>query len=302
MAETVASGWRKAVTAMREVLTGIDESQMAACLGDDGDTWCLAELLLREKMVGQPVPFEDRQAVDGNWRRVMITVADSEACDAQLRDESGAAIDEAETPGGVLQLQDGNSSLCCQYGSFYRLAPEGLAALSDDDGNEDEAAAALPDNDDEDAADDDGGDDDDGGENVEGDKVEGASRVKDMTRMMWKGEPVTLRTREGSGDTTIAATKVRLLQAEPAAFLVVLRDDVERALEAGDARLLLVDEEQTDSMPVEVLRGDKHVIGTLYNELQWCFAGLPCMPCVLRVSRVPATHAVVWCGMCMERC
>ena len=127
MATATTNQWRKAVTALRDVLSDLDESELLGCVDDDGDgTWRLVEIVLKE-MWGKPIPFEDRSTMEQEWRRVTIKVETSEAREAELRCESGELVDEVDTPLGVLQLYAGNNSLQTEFGLYYRLAPAAIA-------------------------------------------------------------------------------------------------------------------------------------------------------------------------------
>ena len=58
--------------------------------------------------------------------------------------------------------------------------------------------------------------------------------IVDKMRILWKEKPVTLRTREGTGDSGIAGTKVRLVSSTPAVYELILRTDIEACLKSGD--------------------------------------------------------------------
>ena len=104
-------------------------------------------------------------------------------------------------------------------------------------------------------------------------EVQEENKIKDKMRLLWKNKPVTLRTREGTGDTGIAGTKVRLLASTPGSFEMVLRTDIEVGIESGEVKVLTEADDPETELPADVLRGDRVVIGTLFAELDWPFAG-----------------------------
>ena len=219
------------------------------------------------KVMGkQRVAFEDRQGTNDAWRRVMVVVWDFDAGDAQLLDEQLNPIDEPRTPEGQLHLFEGEQSLQAGYGIYYRvpdlLSWRLLVKEQENEDEEDEMSAkksspALDDTSDT------------------FDPATRPSRIVDMMRIEWKDEVLTVRTREGCGDTSIAATKVRVLFATPSDQELVLRSDLEAALDSGEAVELTEENDKVlpNLRPVDVLRADKHVIGTLYCEINWCFKG-----------------------------
>ena len=279
VAKAAPSRYNKAIGAGRIVVSGWDEEDAEGYLDGSDATWAFAKQLLKEQR-GHAVPFEDRESVEEGWRKVLIQQDAGEAGDAKamLLTASGDLVDEQETPGGVLQLYEGNTSLQAQYGLYYRVAPAVVAAALDDEDEDDLAV-----------------DEGEGGTGATG-AADAAARkaaveaeplaveCSDGMRLMWRideeGEPeaVTLRTREGLGDSTIAATKVRLLSTRPGVSVDVLRNDVTARLESGHAKTLTRDEdpEEDCGWAMDLLRANKDAIGSLYGEVEWCLAGETC--------------------------
>ena len=86
---------------------------------------------------------------------------------------------------------------------------------------------------------------------------------------------MTVRTRDGTGDSAIAGTKVRLVGAAPGDFEMALVSDLMAGIEKAEVEVFTAenDPEDQDDHPADVLRSDKHVTGTLYAMLSWPFAG-----------------------------
>ena len=161
---------------------------------------------------------------------------------------------------------EGNHSLRAEFGMYYSVPDEVVEAMREQEEEEEEeekeggarGRAALQTDEDEDE-----------------DEDETQPHVVDKMRVMWKGKPVTVRTRDGTGDSAIAGTKVRLVGAEPAEFEMALFSDLKAGIQKGEVQVLSEADDPTDvsERPADVLRSDKHVTGTLYAQLAWPFAG-----------------------------
>ena len=138
-----AARWNAAVEGARTVYGDVREPDV---LDDEGEgTWKLVEIFL-EKMSGQSIPMLDRNKVDENWRQVVLVVEDG-AREGTLRFPSGALVDEADTPEGVVSLREGNHSMRGEYGMYYKVPDEVTDlfwAAPAADGDDGEAAAARP--------------------------------------------------------------------------------------------------------------------------------------------------------------
>ena len=267
--------WAAAVRDASSVLSDLDETELAGASFEDKPTWRLVEILL-EQMPGRAIPFEDRPSIIASWRKVLVVGQEGQR-EVELRLASGDVADEDDTPGGVLPLVEGNNSLRSEWGMFYRL-PKDLLEVLELTVSEDEEDFELDD-----------GVDDGAGLNLgkhprrvpagvgAGVAAEAAEAVEDVIqdkmRLLWKEKPVTLRTREGTGDTAIAGTKVRLLGSTPASFEMVLRSDIEAGIQSGEATVLTESNDPEMDHPADVLRGDRTVIGTLFCQINWPFAG-----------------------------
>ena len=77
-----------------------------------------------------------------------------------------------------------------------------------------------------------------------------------------------------TGDSAIAGTKIRILYSKPGAYELVLRTDFEAGLHSGAIKVLSeADDMSQCEVPMDVLRSDRVVVGTLYSEINWPFAG-----------------------------
>jgi hypothetical protein len=269
---SAARAWNDALQAARACMSELDATEAIGMVDEDGDgTWELVEILL-SKLRGQSIPLLDRNTVADGWRRVLLFVEEG-ASEGKLHFCNGEVVNEEDTPDGTLSILEGIHSLRMEYGLFYAVPPEVCAAAakqdsdvdleeSEDSEPDDDKAVELPD--------------------AAAHDVDTEVQIKDKMRIMFNETPMTLRTREGTGDTGIAGTKVRLLSMDPGSFLMVLRSDIEAGIKSGEVQVLSeVDdpEGQECEHPMDVLRSDKAVTGTLYSELAWPFAGATPAPC-----------------------
>ena len=276
-AEQMTAAWQAALQDACNVLSDLDESDLQGTTDFEGKAnFHLVEILM-EQMAGRRVPFEDRATVLDEWRPVMI-VPNARDTTVELLLASGDVADEHDTPSGELPLYDGTNSLQNEYGLFYRLPRPLLeileVELSDEEDEEDEAGATAIEPDAEEQA------------ALEAEGELPTCEIVDKMRVMWKQKAMTVRTRDGTGDSAIAGTKVRLLGMEPGAFEMPLRADLVAGMQSGEVKVLTADEDPEDDSehPADVLRSDKHVTGTLYAQLDWPFAGVPPRPPALRTA------------------
>ena len=289
--------WEAALEDAKATIDGMNEDELTGAISDGSVSLRLVEILLDE-MPGRRIPLQDRHSLTDKWRPVLIVGTEGDD-ELQLSLATGEIADESpDTPGGVLHLRDGNYSLSNEFGLFYRLPKELVSRV-------DASVVYSDDEEEEDTGGDGGGGGGGGGGGVDDeviiqeDDAPGVPAIEDKMRLMWKQSMWTLRTREGARDTCIAATKARLVGEEPGKFELVLLADIDMALRSGEARVLSASDDQDSLMPADVLRGDKHVIGTLYDEIDsWPFAGahLPC-PLVMRTC-----HAHLSCALVMRTC
>ena len=190
--------WRTVYKTAQDIVTDLDEADLLGCLEEDGAArWKLVETLL-EKLSGKPLPLQDRPDLDSEWRNVTLTIEDGEKSGV-LRLQNGDLADEVDTPSGVLELE-GDHGLIAEFGTYYRLLPRVVAAMDAEYDSEDWDLQETPD----DAA---------GEARYATERDAGADNKTeppgfvDGMRCLWKGAAVTVRTREGTGDHGIAATK-----------------------------------------------------------------------------------------------
>ena len=282
MADTTA--WEVALQDARKVLSGIGESELIGADAAGKATFRLVEILM-EHMAGRHVPFEDRKEILDKWRPVMVALKEDKAT-VQLLLASGHYADEPpDTAGGKLPYVTGTNSLKSEYGMRYRLPVQLIDVLdlvvSDDSDDSDDDTGDGGDGDGRGGGDDDGAGvgiviGGGGGSGRKDDVIE----IVDKMRVMWKEKPMTVRTRDGTGDTAIAGTKVRLLSMQPGDFEMPLRSDLVAGIQSGAVQVLSADNDPEDVLdhPADVLRSDKHVTGTLYGEVAWPFAGAGAAP------------------------
>lgn len=283
-AEQRTAAWQAALQDACNVLSDLDESDLRDTTDFEGKAnFHLVEILMQQ-MAGRRVPFEDRASISDQWRPVMI-VPNARDSKAELLLASGDVADEHDTPGGELPLYEGTNSLQSEYGLYYRLPRPLLEMLeveqSDEEDEEDEESGAAS--------------IDPGAAEKTAVEPEGelpTCEIVDKMRVMYKEKAMTVRTRDGTGDSAIAGTKVRLLGMEPGYFEMPLRADLVAGMQSGEVKVLSADEDPEDDSehPADVLRSDKHVTGTLYAQLDWPFAGVP--P-AFRPPRPPALRTAV---------
>lgn len=281
-----ATPWEAAHNAALEAVTWLQgDIQEGDCFDDQGDGNFNLFKILQRHLIGTPVALEDRFCVaDEQWRHVTVSITGEDAAEGELRNERGELLDEPpDTPGGKLSIYDGNNSLVSEWGLFYRL-PEAIVLRAQQGFAQDEAEAAeaaaeaataveapevgaaaneedtqgAPGNPEQEVPVRDG----------EVPEDEQQVQIVDKMRVLWKEQAHTLRTREGTGDTGIAGTKVRLLGSTPATFQFVLRDDIEAFLKSGEMEILSAEADPDTLHPADVLRSRPPAAGNGHADQQ----------------------------------